>query len=178
MTLSHFLRDYIYIPLGGNRDGKFKTVLNLFITMLLGGVWHGVGWNFLIWGALHGVFLAFVHTFKRNMPKYVAICITFLSVSLLWVFFRSENFASALHYYGVLFDFTHMGVPTFKESLLLFVPAVITVWFLPNSTEFIRYENRAVTLGRYHAFVAAVLFFISLKIMASSPAQTFVYFNF
>ena len=178
ITLSHFLRDYIYIPLGGSKKGRIKTVFNLFITMLLGGIWHGVGWNFLIWGALHGVALAVVHSLKRDMPKYLAGSVTFLTVSLLWVFFRSENFPAALHYYGVLFDFSERDSFVFQDSFLLFIPAAVTVWFLPNSMEFIKFRDASVMLRWYHAFITGILFFISLKMMACAPAKTFVYFNF
>jgi len=177
ITLSHFLRDYIYIPLGGNRAGKLTMLRNLFLTMLLGGAWHGVGWNFVIWGALHGALLAFVHSFKWQLPKYLAICITFLSVSLLWVFFKSENFSAAMDAYGMLFRFDTFGAAAGSEMFLLGLSWFI-VWFLPNSHAFVRYEEGTAELRLYHAAVAGVMFFVALKVLAVSPARTFVYFNF
>jgi len=97
MTLSRFLRDYLYIPLGGSRHGKFRRYLNLFITMLLGGLWHGAGWTFVIWGALHGFYLMVNHAwrgFKQKMgwgdggrlARFGAGALTFLAVVVGWVF--------------------------------------------------------------------------------------------
>ncbi|WP_426070256.1 MBOAT family O-acyltransferase [Janthinobacterium sp. DSP2-3-3] len=107
MTLSRFLRDYLYIPLGGNRCGPVRRYLNLMITMVLGGLWHGAGWNFLVWGALHGAYLG-VHkgwsTVARTLRlpsgtragNVVATLLTFTAVCIAWVFFRAPDVASAL----------------------------------------------------------------------------------
>ena len=108
MTLSRFLRDYLYIPLGGNRHGKVRRYLNLFVTMLLGGLWHGAGWTFICWGALHGFYLAINHGWealrKRSSVVHVepgvvrvraAQALTFLAVVVGWVFFRSDNLPAA-----------------------------------------------------------------------------------
>ncbi len=99
ITLSRFLRDYIYIPLGGNRKGRARTYANLLITFLLGGIWHGAGWTFIFWGLLHGVALV-VHRFWRelghSMPKLLAWFITFNFVNFAWVFFRAKSFDDAL----------------------------------------------------------------------------------
>jgi len=99
ITLSTFLRDYIYIPLGGNRAGKFKRYNNLLITMLLGGLWHGAGWNFVIWGALHGSYLVINHGWQASCrinpflskltTKWLSWLITFIAVIIGWVFFRA-----------------------------------------------------------------------------------------
>lgn len=107
ITLSHFLRDYLYIPLGGNRKGTFMRYNNLMITMVLGGLWHGAGWNFLIWGGLHGLYLMVNHAwrglcshlsitpFASLFGKIISIMITFLSVVIAWVFFRATTFDGA-----------------------------------------------------------------------------------
>ncbi|MHC5062652.1 MAG: MBOAT family O-acyltransferase [Planctomycetota bacterium] len=112
ITLSSWLRDYLYIPLGGNRAGLPKTYRNLLLTMLLGGLWHGAGWNFIIWGGLHGLYLVLhrLTTSERreegesvrwsDLPR---ILICFHAVLLAWVFFRAEGFGDALAYLGVLF---------------------------------------------------------------------------
>ncbi|HEX3031895.1 MAG TPA: MBOAT family protein [Bacillota bacterium] len=99
MTLSRFLRDYLYIPLGGNRKGKFRRYLNLFITMLLGGLWHGAGWTFIFWGLLHGLGLVANHLWRSlglRLPKLAGWVVTFVYVVIAWVFFRAENFSQAL----------------------------------------------------------------------------------
>lgn len=107
MTLSRFLRDYLYIPLGGNRKGKLRRHLNLMATMLLGGLWHGAGWTFVIWGGLHGVYLIINHGWRAFRLKFgigeggtlvrlFFIGLTFFSVVVSWVFFRSESYSAAI----------------------------------------------------------------------------------
>ena len=109
ITLSSFLRDYLYIPLGGNRKGSFRRYLNLTATMLLGGLWHGAGWNFVIWGGLHGFYLVINHgwlNIKRSMPAlpsmfsplltFMALSLTLMCVMVAWVFFRAESFSGAM----------------------------------------------------------------------------------
>jgi len=106
MTLSRFLRDYLYIPLGGNRHGPLRRHLNLLATMVLGGLWHGAGWNFVIWGALHGGFLVINHAWQdvcRRLPlhlppragRFLGIALTFLCVVFAWVYFRAPDLATA-----------------------------------------------------------------------------------
>ena len=105
ISLSSWLRDYLYISLGGNRKGKFRTYVNLIITMLIGGFWHGASWNFLFWGAAHGIILAieklWSDNFKANdrprgfIARFVQTFITFHLVCALWIFFKAESFSSA-----------------------------------------------------------------------------------
>ncbi|WP_431065183.1 MBOAT family O-acyltransferase [Methylotuvimicrobium sp.] len=104
MTLSRFLRDYLYIALGGNRKGELRRHLNLLATMLLGGLWHGAGWNFVVWGGLHGVYLIINHVWQRLVPveinrwwsRCIAHTVTLLAVVIGWVFFRATTFDGAL----------------------------------------------------------------------------------
>jgi hypothetical protein len=100
MTLSRFLRDYLYFSLGGNRHGSVRRYRNLFITMLLGGLWHGASWTFVIWGGLHGTFLAINHLWRRTglqLPGPMAWVITFGAVMIGWVFRCSVARASTSH---------------------------------------------------------------------------------
>lgn len=107
ITLSRFLRDYLYIPLGGSRDGKIKRYVNLLITMLLGGLWHGAGWTYVIWGGLHGLYLVINHGWRAlkeylgwgesgRLARFGAGLLTFLAVVVGWVFFRADNFSAAI----------------------------------------------------------------------------------
>jgi alginate O-acetyltransferase complex protein AlgI len=106
MTLSRFLRDYLYIPLGGNRNGTLRRYCNLAITMLLGGLWHGAGWTYVIWGGLHGLYLIVHQVWQQVRPKRRApagallrgasILLTFIAVVFAWVFFRAPNASQAL----------------------------------------------------------------------------------
>ncbi len=180
ITLSDFLRDYIYIPLGGNRRGEYREVFNLIITMLLGGIWHGAGWTFFLWGLLHGVLLSIVHLKNRyldhwKIPNIAAIVITFITVSLLWVLFRSQSIEEAGIYYEVLFRLSEGELPTI--NLYAIAVGLSIVWILPNSIEFSGYQ-KGKYLGWQYALTAAGLSFIALKMMAETPAQIFVYFNF
>jgi len=106
MTLSRFLRDYLYIPLGGNRHGQIRRYINLIITMLLGGLWHGAGWTYIVWGGLHGVYLAVNHAWvaartRLKLPtenmiwKFISVTITFVAVCFAWVFFRAADLDAA-----------------------------------------------------------------------------------
>jgi len=115
MTLSRFLRDYVYIPLGGNRHGETRRYANIMITMLLGGLWHGAGWNFVIWGGLHGVFLIINHVWRKFFGEIESVpvrayywSLTFLAVVVTWVPFRAETlegtkaiFAGMLGMHGI-----------------------------------------------------------------------------
>jgi D-alanyl-lipoteichoic acid acyltransferase DltB (MBOAT superfamily) len=99
MTLSRWLKDYLYIPLGGNRKGTYRTYFNLVATFVLGGLWHGAGWTFILWGSLHGLALVTHRLWEGvgiKMPRYLAWACTFLFVNLTWVFFRAETFSDAL----------------------------------------------------------------------------------
>lgn len=132
MTLSRFLREYVYIPLGGNRKGPFMRYINLMITMLLGGLWHGANWTFVIWGILHGIYLCVNHSWI-GIKKYIGLnnydgffitnlsrLITFLAVVVAWVFFRSPNYAVAHHIINAMF---------FKNI------ASANTWYFPEGTQ-------------------------------------------
>src|SRR5688572_15898666 len=108
ITLSTFLRDYLYIPLGGNRLGNVRTYVNLMTVMVIGGLWHGASWNFVIWGAIHGVVLGVERmqgkdSFYRSLPRPIRVAITFFIVCIAWVFFRAETLPQAMSYLSSLF---------------------------------------------------------------------------
>ena len=119
MTLSQFLRDYLYIPLGGNRHGPVLRYVNLMITMLLGGLWHGAAWTFVVWGALHGAYLCINHAWNRFGPDGRAAAaagrdvagavLTFLAVVVAWVFFRADDIASAIYVLSRMADPTRLA---------------------------------------------------------------------
>ncbi|MDH4215392.1 MAG: MBOAT family protein [Gallionella sp.] len=123
MTLSRFLRDYLYIPLGGNRKGNVRRYLNLMATMLLGGLWHGAGWTFVVWGALHGVYLTVNHfwrellpeKFSRRIPSWLAnlsgVALTFVAVVTAWVVFRSNDLVQASTIIKAMFGIAARPIP-------------------------------------------------------------------
>lgn len=127
MTLSRFLRDYLYIPLGGNRNGRVRRHFNLMTTMLLGGLWHGAGWTFIIWGGLHGFYLIINHAWRRlrlymgwndggRLTRLGAGSLTFLAVVVGWVFFRSENFSTAMNMLHGMAGINGMSLPASWEG--------------------------------------------------------------
>lgn len=121
ITLSNFLRDYLYIPLGGNRRGEIRRNANLLITMLLGGLWHGAGWTFVVWGGLHGVFLVINHQWRKlgiPLPKLIAWLITFIAVVVTWVFFRANNIHDALEICQAMVGMKRVILPGEYQSAL------------------------------------------------------------
>jgi hypothetical protein len=116
ITLSRFLRDYIYIPLGGNRKGEINTYANLFTVFLIGGLWHGASWMFIIWGALHGISIVIHRAWQQmglSMNKFLAWFITFNFVNIAWVFFRAKDWDQAIKVLKGMF----FGETVFSEKL-------------------------------------------------------------
>jgi len=139
ITLSTFLRDYLYIPLGGNRHGETRRQINLMATMILGGLWHGAGWTFIAWGCLHGIYLVINHVWRaicRNMPALHRIpcagAITFLAVVVAWVLFRSESFRAALTILNSMAGNAPLlpsnWLPT-REALKAILVCSVLIWF-------------------------------------------------
>lgn len=179
ITLSSFLRDYLYFPLGGSRAGKWWSLRNLIIVMFLGGLWHGAGWTFILWGLYHGGLLA-VHAIYSQiahwkMPKVLAIASTFLSVILGWLLFRSESLAMAGDWWLAIVGMHGIepGLDTSTIPILgigVIAAAMGLCWFAPNlwQIEFPRSFAGAVAIG-------GLLWFCILRFDAESP---FLYFQF
>jgi alginate O-acetyltransferase complex protein AlgI len=166
ISLSNFLRDYLYIPLGGSRRGEIRRYTNLFVTMLLGGLWHGAGWTFIIWGGLHGTYLCINHGWRKlnkPLPKFIAWTITFVAVILSWVLFRSHNIIDAIELlktmvglkgialtegyqislqwltaFGVKFQRNYPYLPG-KDSLIILIGLMLWVVCLPNTQEIVKW---------------------------------------
>jgi len=154
VTLSNFLRDYLYIPLGGGRHHAMRTALSLFVTMALGGLWHGANWTFVAWGVYHGVLLA-VHRLAQKVwpwrvPRAAAVATTFVLVALGWVTFRAPDIGVAGAYYAAMFR-SPLDARALDPALVgwLLVAALI-VWTAPSTAEVFRVELRLIprTLAR------------------------------
>ena len=161
ITLSRFLRDYLYIPLGGNRHGKFRRYVNLLITMVLGGFWHGAAWTYVIWGAWHGLFLAVNHAWEergRKLPLVVSHILTLLVVFIGWVFFRSLTFGDSMTMLGTMFGAWHGGIagpnPTECVWLALAFPVVLLA---PNTQEIVA----RLRPNPLWAWIIVILFFLA-----------------
>jgi alginate O-acetyltransferase complex protein AlgI len=190
------------VPLGGNRKGPARRYLNLFLTMLLGGLWHGAAWTFVIWGALHGIYLTLNHLWREQivprmaftLPRWLSTLIwgafTFIAVVIAWVIFRAHDLSQAgvilNAMFGVayrpitFFDVTHgqlfptSGMPGSFFAKMLLV-SFLWVWLLPNSTKvrFIKGSNLLVFLQ-----AAIALFFICLAVDQFGSYSPFLYFQF
>jgi D-alanyl-lipoteichoic acid acyltransferase DltB (MBOAT superfamily) len=177
ITLSFFLRDYLYISLGGNRHGKFRRDLNLFITMVLGGLWHGANWTFVIWGTLHGLYLWVNHIWaERNyrMPDAAAWALTFLATTVAWVFFRAPTFSRAADFFTAMagrngFSLDLIG---WRELVLIGGGLAVTL-FCPNRQTILAWQWSGDWLW---ASAFAILAGVSIMSMANPPP--FIYFQF
>lgn len=189
ISLSSWLRDYVYIPLGGNRKGTFRTYVNNFLTMLIGGLWHGAAWKFVFWGAMHGLGLA-VHKACRpwldRLPNnfvvlFIGWLITFVYVSLLWVFFRAADFSqSVMIIQNIFIDFRWRQIPQFFEARpewCVMMLSLILFHFIPQSwadrvqSAFVK-VNWGVKLIVFLVVVQLVIEFMSEEV------APFIYFQF
>lgn len=192
ITLGRALSTYVYIPLGGNRKGAVRTYLNLFVTFLVSGLWHGAAWTFVIWGALHGIIVATERLFANllaKIPKVIKIACTFLTVNFLWVLFRATSFEQAINIYKGMFNFSDLslsqiatlnldGIIQFPEKIaILYVVGILllltfVVFFTKNS----QYRAENFKFSRKNLFETVILFVIS--VIHLSRLSTFIYFNF
>ena len=177
ITLSRFLRDYIYIPLGGNRKSTFYTCLFLIITFFIGGLWHGASWNFVVWGMLHGLACVIFLLYSRlniSLPKVIGWCITFGFVSFAWIFFRAQSMERALFLIKNGFDFSNITL-----SQLEFLDKADFPWFLIGLVVIVCFKNSLQFLEKitwYKTVVITFMFFISLLLVYKT--QEFIYFDF
>jgi len=206
ISLSAFLRDYLYVPLGGNRHGRGRRYLNLFITMLLGGLWHGANWTFMLWGGLHGLYLSINHAFRRatkgmtappalRLPLHIAsVALTFTATTLAWIVFRAPDLASARNVVGGLLGGGHSAVVSFSPlaaTALLLLFAV--VWLMPNSMELMwryrpalpsPYADQPVTPAPLLSwkptpgYAALYGLLCIVAVLALSNLKPFIYFQF
>jgi D-alanyl-lipoteichoic acid acyltransferase DltB (MBOAT superfamily) len=183
MSLSSWLRDYLYISLGGNRGGLFYLCRNLMITMLLGGIWHGAKWTFLIWGGLHGGVLAIERLWREykssgwpSLPKPLAIFITFHIVVIGWIFFRSESFDAATAYLGGILSWRGAATMTTPLGLAL-IGFGLAMHFTPPTLS----TDIAIRLRRLPAPLVGVAVGLSILIvdaMRFEGVAPFIYYQF
>jgi D-alanyl-lipoteichoic acid acyltransferase DltB (MBOAT superfamily) len=188
ISLSTWLRDYLYIPLGGNRKGRFRQYFNLMVTMLIGGLWHGASWNFIFWGFLHGVALAldklkntFITIPKNFFTRTIGVIVTFNFVCFCWIFFRAKSFSIAVQIiYQITYRF-HIAVAMqwiygYKYVFVFMMLGYIT-HFIPKSTHTL--AERALTHSPLlvKSLVVAIAIWLVIQVK-SSDIQPFIYFQF
>jgi alginate O-acetyltransferase complex protein AlgI len=185
ISLSTWLRDYLYVPLGGNRKGTARTYANLATVMVLGGLWHGASWNFVIWGAIHGGMLAFERaqgkdSFYNRLPGPAKTALTFVIVCFTWVFFRAETLPRALEYCGSMLGLSRATPQSGLLAGIIYQPyyvvalaaAAIVTWSFPQTWDFTRRLNLA------RAALAFGLLWLSLVVLTTQSFNPFIYFIF
>lgn len=185
ISLSTWLRDYLYIPLGGNRKGQTRTYINLALVMLLGGLWHGASWNFVIWGGIHGGMLAIERSrgktsYYESLPRLLRIGLTFMLVLITWVFFRASDFTHALFHLKCMFSSVNIPPSTNLIAGILYQPyfiltmcmAGIIVWVFPQTWDWTQ-RLTDIRMG-----VCLLLLLISLAVMSTQAYNPFIYFIF
>ncbi|MEM9089892.1 MAG: MBOAT family protein [Cyanobacteria bacterium P01_F01_bin.53] len=185
ISLSTWLREYLYIPLGGNRKGKPRQYLNLWLVMLIGGLWHGASWNFVLWGALHGTALA-VHKFYADtirshikLPSFIynglTWLLTLLFVCSTWVLFRVTDFSSAFVILQKMYLYAPMGgINWYSTGLMIALPAVIVADYLGHVLN----QGRYLKLNRFSHWFWISFWLLGLLFLAPQDPQPFVYFQF
>lgn len=200
ITLGRFMTNYLYIPLGGNRKGELKTLRNLFIVFLASGIWHGAGWNFVIWGILHGICILIHRVWKntgRKLPKIIGWFITFNLVNIFWVFFRAKDLQSAIKVLKGMIDiqnFIYIFTNPLQilnqmnniieivknntnglgnlENIIIFPLALIIVFFIKNSYEKVKKFKLEIKYG------FEIIIYSIVSILSLTGMSTFLYFNF
>jgi len=185
ISLSSWLRDYLYIPLGGNRKGSVRTYINLMLTMLLGGLWHGAAWTFVVWGALHGTYLIVERLVRTVFPvkpsktwvKWVLAFLTFNCVNITWVFFRAENFTDAMNLLGSMF-FIHGDKAELISTHIVLVQLLMLFVFMGH---FLMRERSLVgVIKQMPAWLLVALWGLMIfgLMIVQSTGEQFIYFQF
>jgi len=186
ISLSSWLRDYLYIPLGGNRKGLARTYANLAITMLLGGLWHGASWTFVAWGGLHAAYLIIEHALRSRLRPsatpsawltLLMTLVTFIAVTLAWVFFRAATFSDALEILAAMFGLSGPVFTVPDKSILK-----NGVWLLPMAAYFAwgyaRERNWGMTVAPLPLQAAGLASLAFVTLLCRGTSDAFIYFQF
>lgn len=192
ISLSSWLQDYLYIPLGGNRKGRYRTYFNLFTTMLLGGLWHGASWHFVVWGGLHGLALVVHKVFTRRKSRgslenkgvlcrfavrVISIMITYCFVSLCWIFFRAQDLKSA---FMILWRMSHFcgGIHYVYIFTIIYLGFMIAVSIVAVKCNEGHGFYPVVDLSKFHNKLGLCLFVWAIVIFSYDGDNAFIYFQF
>lgn len=191
ISLSTWFRDYLYIPLGGNRVGLSKWIFNLFITFLVSGIWHGASWNFVIWGAIHGALISLeslnskLKFFTLKIPGFVSMLWTFTIVCFAWIFFRANTVHDSVTIIKNLFDFNHGLIAELKQmtgadqyNFAVGIPLIILLIVFEKGWEFPKVQQyfKNYVLVRYVCYFTLILLIALLGVFVSQ--SSFIYFQF
>ena len=192
MTLSRWLKDYLYIPLGGNRNGKFNTYRNLFLTFLIGGIWHGANWTFIVWGILHGVG-SVINRFWKNIngviPNWCAWLLTFIYVNIAWLYFGANHVKDAnkillTAFNPLTFDIPRIYFPLVKfratqgsYDFMILVIIPLLIYFIFNDS-FRKWVDNFKPQTKYAVFIAILVIVSVCNLLKPDYTSQFIYFNF
>jgi alginate O-acetyltransferase complex protein AlgI len=201
ISLSAWLRDYLYVPLGGNRKGPARTYINLMLTMLLGGLWHGASWTFVVWGALHGIYLCverWLRGRQQHRPQLVAVkasiapaflyhekfknfllaLFTFFLVNVTWVFFRAADFSTAWRLLTSMFGLAENGIPVLPGidmvKVAIVVTAMVAAHWLMRNTSVVQVAQKQ----KWWLVGAVWGFMLILLCLSQKSSDSFIYFQF
>jgi D-alanyl-lipoteichoic acid acyltransferase DltB (MBOAT superfamily) len=189
ISLSTFLRDYLYIPLGGNRGGAVRAMINLIIVMFIGGLWHGAAWTFVVWGLLHGSYLAIERLIRavfKEKPKWAESLVfqlllgltTYLAVLVAWVFFRAPDFTSASRLLHGMFG-AHAQADAILSTREILQIGVVTLGMLIAHWSLRETSLEAAVARLPHWVVVAVWTFMACAIiLTQGNSNAFIYFQF
>ncbi len=186
ISLSSVLRDYLYFPLGGNRKSPTRTYINLAVVMLLGGLWHGAKWNFVVWGAYHGAFLAYERwrgkqSIYEALPRPARIGVTFILMLFSWVLFRADSLSAAAHYYAAMFGFGSASTASYFVGATIYTPFRLFVLAICALLVFqpLQAHDWAQQPQTWRRLAVVLpLFMISLIAMFGQAFNPFLYFQF
>jgi len=186
ISLSRWMRDYLYISIGGNKEGKSKEYRNLFMTMLIAGLWHGASWLFVLWGGLHGIFLVIEHVIKKRislrfMPDFILsnflIAITFLVVTLTWIPFRSPDVFVAVNILTSLFGNDNASLTGMLERIeVIVIISLLFIWQL-----FMKHRDIESVIASRHWVIRGLLLavlLISVVLVEGGDNRAYIYFQF
>jgi len=192
MTLSRWLKDYVYIPLGGNRYGNFNTYKNLFLTFLIGGIWHGANLTFIVWGLMHGigsVINRFWKNLNKSIPNWFCWVLTFLYINVAWLYFGAKKVADANNILitalnPLTFDVPKIYFPVvkFRETghsygILTIVVIVFAIYFIFNDS-FRNFMDKFQPKTKYMLFIVFLMIIVIYNLVKPDYSSSFIYFNF
>ena len=200
ITLSRFLKDYIYIPLGGNRKNEFRTYSNLMATFIIGGIWHGAGWTFLLWGFLHGFALVIHRVWTKlglKLWTWVAWLITFTFINISWVFFRAKEWDDAVKVLKSMFSLNNVVLPNMLANRLPFLNdlgikfgglsehikgnQLTPIWLISGFILILFFKNSIEKLNSFKFNYTTILFSViafTYSVLSLNKVSEFLYFNF
>jgi len=201
ITLSRFLRDYVYIPLGGNKKSEFGVYVNLLATFIIGGIWHGAGWTFLLWGGLHGIAIVIHRAWSKfglKLWTWLAWLITFNFVNIAWIFFRAKEWDDAVKVLTGMFSLNYVVFPSFLSNKLLFIDQYFNIqyggfitnikggldtvyWVLIGFVFTLLFKNSMELMAGFKTnkiYLTFNLFLIFYALGEMNAISEFLYFNF